>query len=321
MTKSDYLQALKETIRDYPIEDQAEILQSFESHIDESLEKGKSMDEIVQDLGEIEDIFLDQSVPLKQSSNTPVFSNWMEKIKPWMNGNIRLDFQDKSINKPLDTSLFQSIVIQADCLDIELDSGEEASYRYTQEGIFNSSKEEPYFNLEYRNDQLIIVSKYTGASLELTLPKTLKSIEIQTSSGDIEVQDLDFDSLLLKSKSGDIEISDCSGNLQVDLLAGDLDITDCEGQFLSVTNKAGDISLEGNYPNGIIHCIAGDVDLELERIQDWYVQTITGDINISCANQDYHIEHQGSFGDMDLANRQGSGRLSVKSTMGDVEVH
>ena len=56
MTKSEYLSALKDKLESFNMELQQEIMEDYEQHFAEGLAAGKSEDEIIEELGSIEDM-------------------------------------------------------------------------------------------------------------------------------------------------------------------------------------------------------------------------------------------------------------------------
>ena len=343
MTKQEYLQALKDYLNDYPADDQVEILQSFENHIDESLNQGKTMDEIVEELGNIEDVFLDQPKPEQKNTGlSELIKSALEKATPFLNNmKFNVDFNKKPILEDSDSfpcSNETEVVIIGDHLDVCIKQGENASYSY--EGYpLSLSKEQPTFSKEFHHNQVRFHSKHGHGILKITLPSNIHRLDIQTNSGDIHFSETTLDTLQIISKAGDVDINSITavntymkvyagdldisqhiGNLELDSLAGDIHVSQSQGSLIKVDFKAGDIHISGDYPKGIIHGTAGDIDVDLSRIESFEIKNTTGDIQVNCDRHDFEIHVDHKIGDTHIPNYHGSGHLYISHTIGDIDI-
>ncbi|QRG86670.1 DUF4097 family beta strand repeat-containing protein [Bulleidia sp. zg-1006] len=360
MTKQEYLHALKDYLNDYPNEDQAEILQSFENHIDESLAQGKTMDEIVKELGNIEDMFLDQP-QTKKTGFSDFVKTAIEKTTPFLKDmNFRWLSDEEICFEETDSfpcSKATEIFISGDYFDVDVEEGESVSYSY-KAYTSKHSKKQAVFTKNLNGDVVHFNSKHGHGTLLITLPSSIHHLNIQTQSGNINLSNLKVDELQLNSKAsdiilddlryqnayfhlaagdvelndcimgktsietlaGDIDVNSCSGDLALSALAGAVDINHSQGSFLKINTKAGDVDVSGDYPKADIRCTAGDIDLELFRIENYEIKSSTGDIQVNCSQHDFETRAESQMGDMNIAHYQGNGRLYIKSTTGDIDV-
>ena len=56
MTKNEYLNALKERLRNYPFDLRKEVLDAFEGHFEEGLNSGETEEEIIESLGTVDEV-------------------------------------------------------------------------------------------------------------------------------------------------------------------------------------------------------------------------------------------------------------------------
>ena len=144
-----------------------------------------------------------------------------------------------------------------------------------------------------------------GPSVTLEVPQGLVlEAELNTKSGDIDVERISLRRLSAHSGSGDIDLqmeqADPLEWLKADTASGDVDVR-ADALEATVTSISGDVEFYGNVGTARLKSVSGDVEMEggLEKLE---MSTVSGDAEI-------HLT--------DTRARS----ISLRSTSGDLEVH
>jgi hypothetical protein len=139
-----------------------------------------------------------------------------------------------------------------------------------------------------------------GRDYTIHVPHTC-DITLRTSSGDIEIHDVNG-TQLIQSSSGDINMDRVTGNVLASSASGDVNMDKIEG-------KLG------------LRTASGDINLEAARLSDLSIHTASGDINLGLlSTPDRDFEIKGISGDVDIT-LPGDTRLTmeVSTLSGDIE--
>ncbi len=148
-------------------------------------------------------------------------------------------------------------------------------------------------------------SRYASLDLEIELPQNL-ALEVRDSSGDASFRNIA--SLDLQDSSGDIEITDVVGSLSIKDSSGDMDIDRVTGNFTVVADSSGDIR-------------ANDIDGEVLVKRD-----SSGDIRITQVTHSVIVEVDSS-GDISVKDiggdfrvlTNGSGSIRSRNVAGEIQ--
>lgn len=116
-------------------------------------------------------------------------------------------------------------------------------------------------NVEYPEEKSIFLRR--NAALEIAVPKSIRYFNVETSSGDIILGNLEsIENIKLKSESGDIRLSNStSESLSLESLSGDITIVKVEGkgELRTISGNVTLRSFDGKY----LKCVAtsGDIDI------------------------------------------------------------
>lgn len=176
--------------------------------------------------------------------------------------------------------------------------------------------------------------------LDIYIPSTFKEhLEVSTTSGDIEVRDIEIKSLQTHSSSGDIDIlnssidsisiDSTSGNQTVQSLAstegnfssssGDINILKSNIDSLSIGSTSGDQTAESlTYIKGNFGSSSGDIILILPKNSEFNLKATTSSGNIS---SDFPIAIT-SKNRFELAGRVGdsSNSITISTSSGDINI-
>ena len=303
MTKSEYMKILQEKLQRYNVAVEREILEDYEQHFAEGLAQGRTEEEIIKELGNIEDMLQEFSEEdLKQELET-------------------VEMQASQSNSY--ERLYRKVVIDGLLANVEVcDSGDTQLridyenrgskaqklryyfYQYEKDGVFYAGVKDRK-GIDMGND--ILKGLFSHASwscdeidLRIEIPAGIPAIQLQTasgdmnieriqtgeletqcSSGDLHIEGVVCEKLRAKTASGDLEISgihlDAQKNTQVDLhtTSGDVNITDVSASHMYVQTGSGDTEA-GRVQTGYLKMQTGSGELELENVQSDRIHLGTG---------------------------------------------
>lgn len=143
-----------------------------------------------------------------------------------------------------------------------------------------------------------------GSEVTIQVPENaIPHVKLQTTSGDIHMDDVALSDLSITSTSGDINVSagedqhmervdmrTTSGDMEISAFADRMDIASTSGDVevegrindLTVNTISGDIDVRADVKNMTFKAVSGDVDLQFdsEEIREVCGSTISGDIGI-----------------------------------------
>ena len=221
-------------------------------------------------------------------------------------------------------------------LKIELESSD-VNVIFTEE---NELKVIQYSNKELKGDEEFKVDKSSSnitireknkihfsffninkIVLDIQIPKNYeKELDINTVSGYIKTNDnLKFKNLKVHSTSGDIEMGDIEAdNINIETVSGDINLKKLENNVTKLKTVSGDISVES--AKGEIEAKSVSGNIEIEKIDGNVELTSTsGDIE----SQDFKITGKSiiktTSGNVDMyINKESNCQIKAKSTSGNI---
>lgn len=336
MTKSEYMNALREKLQHYNRALEMEILEDYEQHFAEGLAEGRREEDIIAELGNIDDM-------LKEFSE--------EDLKQ------ELEIMESQANQSNNyEQLYRAVVIEGLLADVEITAsaddriridydncGSKAQkmryqfYQYERDGVFYAGVKERKGPDRHEDsapesiwDVLSVFNQFAGWSggdihLNVQIPAGLPAIEIDNTSGDLRIRGIQTQKLETQCISGDLRIEDVdckkffgktqSGDVEVSGIAMQLDEdTEIEIQTTSGNLAARRISAAKVY----LHTSSGDVSTDRLEAGLLKVQTASGEqelVNIACDRADL----RSGSGDIDAVNIRGR-ELNAAAGSGEVEL-
>jgi hypothetical protein len=289
MSKNEYLNLLKKKLEFADDEFVDSLIADFEAHFEAGTSEGLSEAEIISHLGDIDEIVesLDVDHLTKQKREKTVKSGDGKvnhvvvdgkfadvTLVPSLNGKVEVNM----INKGGLLSKFTNTMI-----------GE-------QKGDVFEIRVLPLFN----------VSSDVDMKISVTLPDSLLSCKVMTTSGDIDYSKITFDGeCIIKTASGDVSVSDCnqksydfqmasgdlkfnrsSGDIRVKTASGDVMIKEGRGVSLACSLASGDLIANGVFDKVDVAAVSGDMKLELSDAASLSISSVNGDGSIRLKNMD-----------------------------------
>ena len=351
MTKKEYLEALHKELSGYGAEVCEEIMGEFEAHFAEAGEAGLTDEEIIAQLGTIQEV--SESIKGMYVEATPEKRNDLEVLP-----NVpEKKSEEAGTNHGLILQEVDTIEVEGE-LDLELMHGEGDGFwefHKRESNFFGSLFWKQFWgarNVSHsgadieveRNGNILHFSLPDGASgdLKIEVPNYVRVIRVNGRSSDVEVMDLDLDEFIGKVHSGDLKFSNShfahadvrtfSGDIECDGLfgdikmqsdAGDIEVENHQGPGLDLISMAGDIEAVTTCPVVSVKTQAGDVELEMHGpVIDVKLESQAGDIKFESESKDYTANIKTSAGDLSnksgLANRgKGAGVVGGSWIIGE----
>ncbi len=251
-------------------------------------------------------------------------------------GNFSIAVEQIDETKTFDPEEINKIYIDITSTDINIISStdEEIKVRFSGEVSTNRNRDIPSLVAYKSGDELrieIIQPKtiFIGISiwrtkLDVYIPEdSIEVLNMDTTSSDIDIDNLKVSDIDLKSVSGDFKgESIYAENIKFNTTSGDITINDYSGD-INIHAVSGDLALEGGSQNENIEVVttSGDMYIEQEDPSDMNISTISGDVGISLSEDaGFHLKVDTVSGDIENKfpiKITSSGRRSLEGTVGN----
>lgn len=306
MNKDEYLRLLKNKLNELNIDGKDEILNDFTNHFEIGHQNGLSDEELIENLGSIDEVLESyESLPKQEK----IIIDHHEQKKEFTDKITCLDISAKHADTKVLLSSDNSFKVELYKEGKLLEKLSHMLTAYQEESIFYV-KVLPIF--PYKS--------FGNYELTIRIPNNLEKIKLSTSSGDVDLNNIDVDLLDIQSASGDInlhtihtkklslevassdiDIKHLTGDLDIRSANGDIEIDQTSGDNLSFKNASGDLNIHADYKHIQLTNVSGDVNVEFKTVEQMKVNTTSGDINIRIDNNDnLSVETHSLSGDCDV---------------------
>ncbi len=155
-------------------------------------------------------------------------------------------------------------------------------------------------------------SKIEASSGDITLRSIIANLEVETSSGDIDIDGLTGDSEI-ESTSGDQDIYNSKGDIETRASSGDITISGFKGE-IEVQATSGDVEIRKGVGSIRARTSSGNIDgYGIELNDNCYFDATSGDIEIDFINDlnDLSFDLTATSGDLEVGNRSGEKRMVI----------
>ena len=336
MTRTEYMKQLQEHLRNFTPDTQQEILEDYNQHFEEGLANGKSEEQIIADLGSIDDMIRELSQDQKQELSVP--------------SNENASYSGAYHSVVLDGAI-ADVHVEAstdNCIHVDYqNNGNEAQqakyrfYQYEKDNVFYAGVMDNGLetsNQESKSFRLfgIPLFSYNGFSihngsiiLTVKLPESVETLNVKTGSGNIRITGITPQILQTVTGSGDTILCDTickqldthagSGNISLSDIAfdtasshtgsgnitGKTALTKASGSFSGHTGS-GNIRLQAAIGSCQLQTGSGNISLHSEHsLQSSQLQTGSGNISVVLENADGM--------EVNVKSNSGNARLSWKA--------
>ncbi len=340
MTKAEYMDALREKLQNYNRALEMEILDDYEQHFAEGLAEGRKEEEIIAELGNIDDM-------LKEFSEEDLKQE-LETVESQAN-------QSNSY-----TQLYRAVVIEGLLADVEVTAsvddrikidydncGSKAQkmryqfYQYEQDGVFYAGVKErretdhfdaftPESGLNSFWDVFSKVTQFATCSggdihLNIQIPAGIPAVRIETTSGELWIRGIQTQELETRCFSGDLRIENVAcKKFSCKTQSGDVEVSGVtmkpeEDTKIEMQTTSGDLEArEISAARVGLQTTSGDVRAERIRAGQLRIQTASGEQELEDIVCDRGDLRSGS-GDIEGENIQGR-EVSAMAGSGEVEL-
>ena len=345
MTKSEYMEALQKKLECFNRELQQEIVEDYEQHFAEGIAAGKTEEEIVAELGSIEDMI--QELPEEDIRKNNEEDGMQEE-----DGERDACAEETSQSNTY-SGEYKRVVIDGAVADVNVEqsadgqihveyqnngSKEYRFYQYEEEGIFYAGirrDKKASAKEAKRAVKIMLFGKTLNVDLDnpLDFGKTFTDAWNSSwnsswngswngSSGDITLNiriPAGMPSLEVKTLSGDISIKNVNPEqLNINSTSGDIEISHVKADRLKLNTTSGDITVNRLYSADMeVHATSGDVKFDDADVGSFHLQAASGDFSGRRVKGNSMAVGTGS-GDVELDGCLE--RYSVRTGSGDVEL-
>jgi len=342
MNQKEYLRALEEALSGIDPKDKEELMADFKEHFDIGLSEGQTEEAIIAHLGSVKDLV--ESLDLKRLESPQAYESKTDRIYSEDVEKVIIDglHADVTINVSDDNQAHVDYEISKKLLgklSAEVTSRQEGKTLYVTVSsinkIFKSSLDPVDLHLELPNSLKELNCKTASGDIKID-ELNFQTLEVHSISGDIGLDDIDADLILINGVSSDVVCSKISGQLQLRSVSGDIEVDAHTGKVLSIESVSGDIDYEGSATDIRINTTSGDACLEARSIKNLSANTISGDVHVdlSLAHKGLTVSFISNSGELSIGDEDydtprhnqsiivgdGSIKLNLKSISGDFEI-
>ncbi len=358
MTKSEYMDALREKLQHYNRALETEILEDYEQHFAEGLAEGRTEEDIIAELGNIEDMLqefsqedLKQELEIVESEASQ--SNSYEQI-------------------------YRAVVIEGLVADVEVSASPDSRikidyenngnksqklrycfYQYEKDGVFyagvmerkdkdaRASRGEINFGFDWEDNVAVslqgILSTLSNLRswspsgdirLHIQIPAGIPAVKFCNTSGDLQIKGIQTRKLETQCTSGDLRIEDAEcKELYTRTQSGDQEIYHVvmpleEMTEIKLSSGSGDMKVEKVSAVKVhMHTASGDMSGNELRVNLLQAQTASGDMeldDVECASGILRTASgdmsAGSVRGGELTAETASGEVKLRANMGELNV-
>ena len=349
MTKNEYLAALNQALANYSPNFKKDILDAFEAHFQEGISEGRSEEEIMNDLGTIDDVI--ENIHMMGGEKETVHKEQKNKDYEVLKEGLSTAFHaftriadealghakdfTANMNRKKNTAQYYSepqsetlpssivkLVIHSETLmsslDIKLEKGNELHYEFTQSHSIFTNPISDGIRCEVSDTTGKILVNGSG-NLTVQIPDGVTTIAMEAPAGDVDINDIKLDEFECHNTSGDITLNRVEmKRADFKMMAGDLDISDSTFDEIGMQLSCGDVDLTNTTGNLYANLSAGDIDIQKHAADVIQISATAGDIDMEVSSP--NIEVKSTAGDIDLNVHGDIHSIKVTSTAGDIDM-
>lgn len=359
MSKKEYLEELEAKLNKCNRTAAKDVMEDIKLHFEEAQSDGRSDEDIIAELGSIDDLVNEFSKLIDEEHTDIVPSYSLNKDKVEVVTGTILDKDNRPINiefNPIDGSYKEiSVDINCDISDVEIKNsttgecycefigGNDLLERLSL--TLEEQKSEQFYSVSVTGKRkfLSFIAKLTNSNygtLVIYVPYNVnkisavckfadiqienqlaKDINLKTGSGDIIGNNFEAINSKVLTGSGDVEFKNVKSNLTVTTGSGDIKLLDIVGQKAELSTGSGDI--KGRYITvEEVEVLTGSGDIQLQAaIEQFNAKTGSGSIEFDSNTKVNKVTIKSGSGDITLNMPEVTGMQSViKTGSGDVSV-
>ncbi len=344
MKKDEFLSTVKNALLGMDEELAADILNDYEMHFKEGMENGKTEEEICEELGNVEEIkqaFLEEN-PNHAVARPVVDLGETAQDHTTETAKTAIEIFDKNSADLFNRKYpgIQRVFAQLISADIKISKSNTNSVGMSVTGKRTEDVEAlketlnvtaSVGTLTIRQEKKMQIASHGVAWLfggfrsadcciHIKLPEAFPQAQIKNISGDIVVEGVDCENLLIQTVSGDAKVEAYKAeHLDVASTSGDIKVVLDENRQCKVKSTSGDCSVTiGNHSAAEITSTSGDISVHYlgGKGLEMTLSTVSGDVSANCGGVSYGGKKKvsASYGEMDSSVKAStvSGDLMVR---------
>ena len=334
MTKSEYMKMLEIQLGKFSESVRQEILEDYENHFAEAMAQGKTEEEIIEELGDIQDMI--DEIPEEDIAEENIAEEF-EGEKQEFEGSVKKEYSCgyrkivadcKAADIILKSSIDNKLYVNYENPD-GTESGQ-SFYQYENDGVFyvgvnkndatTSTKNVKFDFLGFHLD-IPFQKSYEAGQMTIEIPQGFPDIELRTTSGDIDLINVSGEILRVKTTSGDFQ-SELAEYRQMTISAtsGDIDVESVKSDRLELSATSGDITLERVDANELI-AVTGSGDIEANEFKGAEVSVKTGSGDIEFNGETHTYNGRSGSGDQELEFSGELNMVNIVAGSGSIELN
>lgn len=231
----------------------------------------------------------------------------------------------------------KKIVIQGEAADIHVEVAEDdIPYAECSQDSYKDAMMYSFYS--YQKDDTFYVGLYKNketeehksgffkyvsmGSVDLTvkIPRSVEVVEIAGKSGDVNVEGLENEKLIISVMSGDVNLDEVTnGTCSIRALSGDISMNDAQAEECRMETASGDINLDG-FQGNVLYLMtsSGDIRLDSTKVTRLQADAASGDITLDTVEAET-AKLTSASGDIE-AEEMKAGIQKYQSVNGDVTV-
>lgn len=316
MNKTEYMKILSERLDRFSQGLKEDILEDYEQHFAEGEKQGKSEEEIIRELGDIEEMLQELEDVDVESGEEAVVESGSTAAEQ----NFRYDagcYKALELEGAIANILIKPSEDDKIHVDYKNDLDEKYKqlctfYQYEENGVLHAGVNVKMKETEKRVKFLgriltisgLLASGGTNSILlSVRVPSQMPKLSFTTTSGDVRMDKISAGCLKGKTSSGDVKARAVS--------AEDLRISASSGDLMLEDVKAREANLSSN---------SGDVRLDSVKAGRLHANTHSGDIEILGTTEVARGEFATASGDIEADSHLGADTVLFSTASGDIHV-
>ena len=348
MTKQEYMANLQEKLERFGRELQEEILEDYRQHFAEGENEGKADEEIIEELGNIEEMIRELSeddLPEEFAQRAMEQGGLCESAGQEVSG-----AGEAAQREPKDTDLkrtfsysgfYKAMVLEGKVANVRVERSEDEYYQYEEDGVFYAGvKRRKGARDEGDNEEKMVkvtlfgrtiisygnVGSFSvgGQNITLTVrvPKSVPRLTAKAASGNVDISGIELESLEANSASGNVGVEQVvADRLKAHTASGNVKVDHTEFISASLDTASGNVKAE-MVKGRDIHCGTGSGNIKVDAaVAEYHLGTGSGNIKVRSVGASERIDMGTGSGSIKLELEGAEGmEATVRSGSGSVHI-
>ena len=325
--REQYMEELKKALEHVNPEIEKEILEDFQAHFEMGLEEGKTEEELAEELGDpaelakqLEEEYGRFEKPETVSERAPEeYEDTEGKIKaikldmvvaditisPSTDGVFRVSYENSASGSAFNKRIRYSAHVSGD------------TFVAREETAHNSGRCWASMEIEIPREFTRLEVESTSGDIEIEGIRVREESEVSTLSGETTIEGLETGDLRVRTTSGGIRCEQVkAATIRTGSISGDLEFEELDCRNFSGETTSGDISIEGNVRHACVcKSISGDCRVSDFRGESLEVATTSGDLEVALGEgTGFTVLAETMSGDveMDFGRKESKGFVGAK---------